>query len=63
MLLDQAQLVMQNILYEKSFYLAETRAILDTPCGPRLLFESQVTHAASWMKAGTCLMQPCSQKT
>ena len=36
-LLDQAQLVMQNILYEKSFYLAETRAILDTPCGPCLL--------------------------
>ena len=33
-LLDQAQLVMQNILYEKSFYLTETRAILDYPCAP-----------------------------
>ena len=28
---------MQNILYEKSFYLAETRAILDQPCGACLL--------------------------
>ncbi|KAK9837281.1 hypothetical protein WJX81_003025 [Elliptochloris bilobata] len=30
-LLDQAQLVLQNILYEKRFYLSETRAILDYP--------------------------------
>lgn len=30
--LDQAQLALQSILYEKSYYLNETRAILNFPC-------------------------------
>ncbi len=30
--LDEAQLALQNVLYEKAHYLNETRAMLNFPC-------------------------------
>ncbi len=45
--LDEAQLALQNVLYEKAHYLNETRAMLNFPCALQATERSTRASACS----------------